>query len=257
MPGTELMPPPDDNRIVLAIGLLQSQVSTLTERVEEMAERTTVEHRKVHDIVVAQSESMRNVARDVVEMKPHVEAYKMKAASIDEAVSSARKFEVDQAEKRGAERFKNWIYGLAASVGGIIAFGLGKLIDLVTSRPHIPVIVVLVGLLAIGKALAQERHHPVADVPLHERFYSNWFMPDDPAKSCCSSADCYPTVIRYVDGVLFARRREDGRWLLVPAAKIERRRDNPDGRNHLCAPPPGALSYPADTVFCFSLGSGT
>jgi hypothetical protein len=30
-------------------------------------------------------------------------------------------------------------------------------------------------------------------------------------------------------------------------------RDNPDGRNHLCAPPPWA-NYPPNAVFCFSLG---
>ena len=27
-------------------------------------------------------------------------------------------------------------------------------------------------------------------------------------------------------------------------------------RNHLCAPPPTATHYPADTVFCFALGAG-
>jgi hypothetical protein len=32
---------------------------------------------------------------------------------------------------------------------------------------------------------------------------------------------------------------------------------NPDGRNHLCAPPPTATAYPPDSVFCFALGGGT
>jgi hypothetical protein len=36
---------------------------------------------------------------------------------------------------------------------------------------------------------------------------------------------------------------------------VERNRDNPDGRNHLCAPPP-ALS-PLDSVYCFALGGAT
>ena len=31
-----------------------------------------------------------------------------------------------------------------------------------------------------------------------------------------------------------------------------RNRDNPDGRNHLCAPPPSASFV--DTVYCFALG---
>jgi hypothetical protein len=57
------------------------------------------------------------------------------------------------------------------------------------------------------------------------------------------------------EGNIFAKRREDGKFILVPPQKVERNRDNPDGRNHLCAPPPTA-SYPPDTVFCFALGGG-
>jgi hypothetical protein len=37
---------------------------------------------------------------------------------------------------------------------------------------------------------------------------------------------------------------------------VERNRDNPDGRNHLCAAPPNPL-LPSDTVYCFALGSAT
>ena len=72
------------------------------------------------------------------------------------------------------------------------------------------------------------------------RSLSNWHMPDNPVLSCCNSADCYPTEIRYVDGKIYARRREDGKYILIPVQKVERNRDNPDGRNHLCAPPPSA-----------------
>lgn len=114
-------------------------------------------------------------------------------------------------------------------------------------------------ILLAGPALAQDlsgaHRHPPQDVPLHEKFYSTWFMPSNPTQSCCNKADCYPTEIRYTAGVLFARRREDGKWLRVPAEKIERHRDNPDGRNHICAPPPNGR-YADDTLFCFSLGSG-
>jgi hypothetical protein len=101
-----------------------------------------------------------------------------------------------------------------------------------------------------------ERHHPPQDRALHEQFYSTWHMPDHPAVSCCNNADCYPTDIKYVDGKLYARRREDGKFILVPPQKVERNRDNPDGRNHLCAPPPSPYS-PSDTVFCFALGGAT
>jgi hypothetical protein len=101
-----------------------------------------------------------------------------------------------------------------------------------------------------------ERHHPPQDQALHENFYSNWHMPDNPAVSCCNNADCYPTDIKYIDGKLYARRREDGKFIYVPPQKIERNRDNPDGRNHLCAPPPSPTS-PSDAVYCFALGGAT
>jgi hypothetical protein len=101
-----------------------------------------------------------------------------------------------------------------------------------------------------------EPHHPPQDQALHEKFYSTWHMPDNPAVSCCNNADCYPTDIEYVDGRLYAKRREDGKFILVPPQKVEHNRDNPDGRNHLCAPPP-SLTSPSDTVYCFALGGAT
>jgi hypothetical protein len=103
-------------------------------------------------------------------------------------------------------------------------------------------------------AKAQDHYHPLQDAAIHEKFYSTWYMPDNPAKSCCDKQDCYPTEIKYVGTTLFARRREDGQWIVVPAQKIERHRDNPDGRNHVCMPPPNHSQ--AGSVFCFSLGSG-
>lgn len=102
---------------------------------------------------------------------------------------------------------------------------------------------------------AAHRQHPPQDQALHEKFYSTWHMPDNPGLSCCSSADCYPTEIRYEEGKLYARRREDGKYILVPARKVERNRDNPDGQNHLCAPPP--VLSPLDSVYCFALGGAT
>lgn len=96
--------------------------------------------------------------------------------------------------------------------------------------------------------------HPVADLPIHEKFYSTWYKPDKPAESCCNKQDCYPTVIKYEGEQLFAKRREDGEWLPVPPEKIEKKRDNPDGRNHVCAPPPNHSQ--AGQVFCFTLGTG-
>ena len=46
------------------------------------------------------------------------------------------------------------------------------------------------------------------------------------------------------------REAESGREVhICPARKVERNRDNPDGRNHRCAPPPSSFSS-SDTVFC-------
>lgn len=102
-------------------------------------------------------------------------------------------------------------------------------------------------------ALAQH-HHPVADIPIHEKFYQGWYMPDKPTQSCCSGRDCYPVEITYRDGRVYAKRREDGKWLHIPQAKIETKRDSPDGRNHLCAPPPNPMH--SDAVYCFAFGAG-
>jgi hypothetical protein len=101
-----------------------------------------------------------------------------------------------------------------------------------------------------------QRHHPSQDQTLHETFYSKWHMPDNPSASCCNEADCYPTEIKFVDGKIYAKRREDGKYIPVPPEKVERNRDNPDGRNHLCAPPPSA-SHSSDTVYCFALGGSS
>jgi hypothetical protein len=113
-----------------------------------------------------------------------------------------------------------------------------------------------VGLMfSVSIATAQHRHPP-EDEPLHEKFYSTWYMPDDPSKSCCNKADCYPTEARFLGANIYARRREDGKYILIPPQKVEHNRDNPDGRSHLCAPPPNS-GYQSDTVFCFTLGGGT
>jgi len=107
----------------------------------------------------------------------------------------------------------------------------------------------------VAEALASPTAPP-QDQPLHEKFYSAWHMPDNPSVSCCNQADCYPTEIKYVDGEIYAKRREDGKYIPIPPQKVERNRDNPDGRNHLCAPPP-SVYHPSDTVYCFALGGAT
>src|SRR5882672_5392209 len=135
--GTGLMSA-DESRVFAALGAIQSELATLREDFKEQEEKTTTEHRKVHDIVVATNEAIRNLTRDVAEMKPLVDAYRLKAASLDEAVELAEDYRERRAEDRGAEKFKKWLYGLAASVGGLIAVLASKLLDWLMTRPHIP-----------------------------------------------------------------------------------------------------------------------
>jgi len=81
------------------------------------------------------------------------------------------------------------------------------------------------------------------DEALHEKFYSTWYMPDNPAKSCCNKADCYRPRSN-MSAATSTAAPEDGNYILIPAWKIERNRDNPDGRNHLCAPSPTLPTRP-------------
>lgn len=108
-------------------------------------------------------------------------------------------------------------------------------------------------------ALAQDHghHHPPQDAEIHDKFYSTWMRPDNRNVSCCHKLDCYPTEARFRNGGWLAKRREDGKWLSVPAAKVELDRDSPDGRNHLCAPPPHNEAIYQNGVICFIAGGGT
>jgi hypothetical protein len=99
----------------------------------------------------------------------------------------------------------------------------------------------------------QEHQHPPEDAGIHTKFYNTWMMPSQRSVSCCHDRDCYPTEARKIGNRWEAKRREDGQWLVVPPETIETERDNPDGRNHLCAPPP---AYGA-RVYCFIVGGGT
>lgn len=126
-------------------------------------------------------------------------------------------------------------------------------------RP-IPATLWLALMFALGMcagAVAQDLGHPPEHVELHEKFYSTWMRPDAPNMSCCNLKDCYPTAARYENGRWQAQRREDGKWLTVPDSKIERHRDMPDGRAHLCAPTPHGESLYENGVICFGVGSGS
>ena len=228
-----LMAAADENKVFVAIGVLQSEVENLRDDFKELKDGTVDEHRKVHDIVVATSEAVRNLTRVVEEMRPLTEDYREK-----------------RAEKRGEEKYKNWLYGMAASIGGLIMLVLSKLWDLVASRPHLPILAILAALFWISTALAQEHHHPNATYfGATAQFYETWMRPDMPTSSCCNRNDCAPvSEVKRVLGRWKARRASDGVWLDIPPEKVEERRDSPDGGSHLCSV--------GGTVLCFIAGTG-
>jgi hypothetical protein len=90
------------------------------------------------------------------------------------------------------------------------------------------------------------------------QFYATWLRPNGGHPrtwSCCSSKDCYQTVIKRQGGHWYAQRREDGQWIPIPDEKLEHLqidpRESPDGQSHVCAPPP----WDGNGVYCAVIGS--
>lgn len=111
------------------------------------------------------------------------------------------------------------------------------------------------GIVAVN-AQDHNRHRP-QDMDLHNKFYRTWMMPDNRAISCCHEEDCRPAEAHIKNGQWYARQDGDeGNFTAVPAAKVERERDSPDGRNHLCGKRYGFTGN-AFSVFCFLPASGS
>jgi hypothetical protein len=111
--------------------------------------------------------------------------------------------------------------------------------------------------LFIGSVRAQEHHgHAPQDMAIHEKFYSTWMMPDNRGVSCCHNEDCSPAESRFENGHWLARKvGDDGDWTAVPDGKVERDRDTPDGRSHICG---RRYQWSGNefSVFCFIPGAG-
>lgn len=92
------------DELSLAIGGLRADVANLARTVHANQEASTEEHRKVHDIVVATSESMRIIAGKVATMEPLTDDYREK-----------------RAEARGARRLIHLVYVSAGGIAGALA----------------------------------------------------------------------------------------------------------------------------------------
>jgi outer membrane murein-binding lipoprotein Lpp len=98
-----------------AIGALQAQVSILAQTVRDNQETSTEEHRKVHDIVVATSEAVQNLAAKVAKMEPLTDDYRER-----------------RAEARGAGRL---IHVLYVTFGGTAAAFAMRALDWFSVKP--------------------------------------------------------------------------------------------------------------------------
>lgn len=85
------------------------------------------------------------------------------------------------------------------------------------------------------------------------KFYQTWMMPNAPHVSCCHDDDCAASQARFINGTWEARWTDNDAWVHIPHEKIERVKDTPDGRAHLCGRR-GPLGF---NVFCFVVGSGS
>lgn len=99
-----------------AIGALQAEIKSLSRTVHYNQETSTTEHRKVHDIVVATSEAVRNLAKTVSEMKPLTDDYREK-----------------RAEARGAAHLIKFLY---VTMGGIIGAAAARMMEFFSVKPH-------------------------------------------------------------------------------------------------------------------------
>lgn len=108
-------------------------------------------------------------------------------------------------------------------------------------------------LLLTAADLFAYAQHPAEEMEIHERFYSNWMMPDAHDVSCCDKRDCHPAASRFVDGHWQARWKPEEDWHNIPPQKVEKDRESPDGRSHMC----GRRWLGGFTVFCFVAGSGS
>ena len=104
---------------LVEIGSLRANFETLARQLESHRAESISEHRKVHDIVVATNEAIRNLAREVAEMKPLTEDYREK-----------------RAEARGAARLAGWLYTAAGVIGGFVVFAASKIAEWLSVRPH-------------------------------------------------------------------------------------------------------------------------
>ena len=117
--------------IRMMLGMLQGQIQNLQDELREYKQDIAEDHeeirdeqRTVHNIVDATNEAIRNVNREVADMRPHVKEYMLAAADLREAVRTARTLRDKQSFDRGVTSERTKTRALVLSALGVIGTGI-------------------------------------------------------------------------------------------------------------------------------------
>lgn len=125
--------PGELHELSVAIGSLQADVRTLSRTVRDNQEASSEEHRKVHDIVVATSEAVRNLAAKVAEMKPNNDAVPDLKNKVSEMKPLTDDYRERRAEDRGKQKLMHLLY---VAFGGIAGALTTWVMSLFSIKPH-------------------------------------------------------------------------------------------------------------------------
>lgn len=135
--GTQLVED-DVARLHDAVGALRADLKGFSDRFDQFREDTVDWERKTHDIVVAQSEASRNLDRDIREMKPFFEDYRMKAAALNKAIESSEDYRDKKSELRGVKSIVVWLYGAVVLAAGWVGALIMKYLENWPQGPRPP-----------------------------------------------------------------------------------------------------------------------
>lgn len=111
------------------------------------------------------------------------------------------------------------------------------------------IVLAMIALSGGSLAAPGHEHHSAAG-----KFYQTWMQPDHPWVSCCHDEDCAAAAAKFEDGHWLARWTDADEWVQIPDEKVERLRDTPDGRAHMCGRRSGFGNF---NVYCFVTGGGS
>lgn len=127
--------PAGDPGIRMLLGVLMGQIQDMREAYEEGREESQREHRAVHVILDSTGESMRNLTKDMAEIKPIVKDYELKAAFINDTIVLAKSYQIEKAEREGMRKLMGYLVAALSFIGGAVAFGISEFVKYLVSHP--------------------------------------------------------------------------------------------------------------------------